>query len=111
MEKTKEFEEGMTPQIPPKPDFADMKNKIFFKQHSHYTNGSESKDRGNHRWRKRKEREQKQKLKAKRKDSPILKEMVNPKDVKRPKLILNQNDCDHAKTNQVTADQENTSAV
>ena len=36
MEKWKEFEENMVPHIPPKPDFADMKNKIFFKQHSHH---------------------------------------------------------------------------
>jgi len=104
MEKDKEFEEGMVPHIPPKPDFADMKNKIFYKQHSHFQNGNGSgkeKDKGNKRWRKKKEKREKREknkekgdLQGKRKDSPILKEVVNPKDVKRPKLILNESDND-----------------
>ena len=101
MEKRKEFEDGMVPHIPPKPDFADMKNKIFYKQHSHYQNGNgngkEKKDKGNKRWRKKKERlertckgEKEDKAGKRRKDSPILKEVANPKETKRPKLVLNE---------------------
>ena len=99
MEKWKQFEQGMVPHIPPKPDFADMKNKIFFKQHSHYQKQREeqdAKDKGNKRWRRMKEKKQ-----GKRKDSPTLKEVVNPKDEKRTKLTLNEVDSDSPQNSKV----------
>eukprot|EP01084_Bolivina_argentea_P312914 541793_1 len=73
MEKYKQFEKDMVPFIPVKPDFDDMKNKIFFKQHSHHNNN-------------KKKGKKKKKNNGKRKDSPTLKDVNNPKEVKRQRL-------------------------
>eukprot|EP01083_Nonionella_stella_P004600 13373_1 len=73
MERYKQFEKDMVPFIPVKPDFDDMKNKIFFKQHSHHNNN-------------KKKGKKKKKNNGKRKDSPTLKDVNNPKEVKRQRL-------------------------
>ena len=132
MEKYIEFNINMIPFIPPKPDFADMKNKIFFKQHSHHHNNNKNNKNKNKNQKKRNKKKRNKSKNdnnnrrnvieidteekkdnnnmnldgnesnnsgsgsgsacGKRRDSPTLTEIVQPKEIKRQKLCLDDNE-------------------
>eukprot|EP01083_Nonionella_stella_P077461 211573_1 len=96
MEKHKEFEHDMVPFIPPKPDFADMKNKIFFKQHSHHAHNTKHNGTKRIKGKKKNKKKNDPHSTEKRKDSPTMTEIVNPKEGKRQKVCVMNEDRDNA---------------